>query len=183
MKRIKLTKPKGPTNEELIAKLFKPEEIETDLSKYKTLEGQWVVLKPLYVSEHVRTRGNLLWKATGGFGCNLSPGSRGGALFAKCFEDGEEARWQGPYDVYGVFVGELPKELRKFQVTVVRNTVQTKVVELEAVSIADARKTAIEMCPSSLGFSTPEISYSAQEAMELPAKEVNMDEAEACAGL
>jgi hypothetical protein len=181
---MKIKKPTGPTDAELIAGLFKPEEIETDLEKFKTLEGQWIVLKPLHVKESARTRTQLLWQAFGGFGCNLAPGSRGGALFAQCFEDGEKSRWEGPwYDVYGVFIGELPTKQRKFQVTVVRTTSQTKVVEVEAATIGEARKTAIELCPSSLGFSSPEIDYSAQEAMELLAKEVNMDEAEACAGL
>jgi hypothetical protein len=179
MKRTK--KPTGPTDEQLIAGLFKPEEIETNLDgKYKTLEGLWVVLKPLALSEHHRTRTKLLWKATGGFGCNLAPGSRGGALFAKCFEDGEESRWQGPWaDVYGVFVGELPKELRKFKLTVIRTTTQTKELEVEAVSAAEARKTAIELCPSGLGFSTPEIEYTTGELQELKDQTAEESESEA----
>lgn len=153
-------KPAGPTNEEIIAGLFKPEEIERDIEKFKTLEGQWVVLKPLLLAEPHRTRNKLLWKATGGFGCN--PEGRGGALYGECFEDGERSRWEGPsLDVYGVFVGQLPKDKRTFLVRIERKTVEYRDVEVSAVTQVEAAKIALEDCLAPTAqFSQPDTSYS-----------------------
>jgi hypothetical protein len=151
MKRGK--KPTGPTDAELIAGLFKPEEIKS-IHDFESFEGKWVVLTPSAVSEPHRTRRGLLLKAEGGNGCR--PKNMGTGVFGKSFEEGEHARWER-YDIYGVFVGELPNEMQSYTVRIKRVTTQYKDVVVEALTKQDATLAALERIGTSpLGFSQPD---------------------------
>ena len=114
------------TNKKALTAQRKPEIIDCNMSKKKKIEipftqgemvsltdrdlaGKWLVLHPMCVSEVYRTRPNLLWRASGGFGC--TPGKIGRGVFAKCFSDGESAKWYRQ-DFLGIFQGELPNGVK-----------------------------------------------------------------------
>jgi len=68
--------------------------------------GQLLILKPSALAPWAKEPENQLWIASGGFGTR--PDASGRAVYAKCLNDGEAARWNRS-DFYGVAnVNRLP---------------------------------------------------------------------------
>lgn len=81
MKKTKTQEPKAQD-------YFKPEEIGPLPNNYA---GHILIMRPSILKDEFRKREFLVWKATGGFGCD--PNKIGRAVFAVCVGDGEHARW------------------------------------------------------------------------------------------
>ena len=56
------------------------------------ISDRLIIISAKSLAENYREAKWQIWRATGGFGCQK--GKIGGAVFAKCIEDGEEARWR-----------------------------------------------------------------------------------------
>lgn len=84
-------------------RLFKESEVKP-LSECGDFEGKVMILKPELLKLEFRKRKCLLWKATGGFGCD--PSLSGRAVYADCLADNEHARWDR-HDFVGEFIGQL----------------------------------------------------------------------------
>ena len=82
---------------------FKTEEVSSESQDW---QGKILVLHPDRVAPAYRQPRFLLWKATGGFGCN--PTAAGRAVFTIALADGERVRWDRA-DFAGVFTGKLPE--------------------------------------------------------------------------
>lgn len=67
------------------------------------LKGRTLVVRPNAFKKEHRAKAQLIWKATGGFGCTC--GAIGRAVFAECARDGEKARFDRS-DFCGEYTGE-----------------------------------------------------------------------------
>ena len=72
-----------------------------DLDNTKDYEGLTLVLNPRILKKEHRNRESMIWKVTGGFGCN--PELIGKSTFATCLHDGEKARFYR-----NEWAGEIP---------------------------------------------------------------------------
>ncbi len=145
-KIIKLKKETKPDpGMETIQRLFKPEELGEMRGEH--LEGKWLIVNPAcrHGDPKLMTRENLLFLASGGFGCN--PSAMGTAVSARNFDESDYNRWER-YDFAFVFKGELPSDLREFKVTVSRVVEQVMQFRVNAISKIEAEAFAMKTAPT-----------------------------------